>query len=164
MFYTFSLREKNNTQGIILVQENKTEFFFFVAHVRHTPEAPCPELPTVWDRNSDLSFELVEECLPSSFFRADLTVKQRQHLIFARQEQLNTLTHAKAWYVDGTFKLIRYPFKQLLTVNAFIRSGEYAKQVPLVFVLMANKKEKDYKKVWMFCLISIKQGLALILL
>ena len=76
-----------------------------------------------------------------------MTVKQRQHLIFTRQEQLNTLTHAKAWHVDGTFKLIRYPFKQLLTVNAFIRCGEYAKQVSLVFVLMANKKEKDYKKV-----------------
>ena len=79
--------------------------------------------------------------------QADLTVKQTRHLIFARQEQLNTLAHAKSWYVDGTFKLVRHPFKQLLTENAFVRSGEYAKQVPLVFVLMANKKEKHYKKV-----------------
>ena len=95
----------------------------------------------------DLDFELVEECLPFGFFQADLTVKQRQHLILASQEQLNTLAHAKSLYVDGTFKLVRHSFKQLLTVNAFVRSGLYAKQVPLVFVLMANKKEKDYKKV-----------------
>lgn len=94
-----------------------------------------------------MDFELVEECLPPGFFQADLTVKQRRHLIFARQEQLNTLAHAKTWYVDRTFKFVHHPFNQLLTVNAFIRSGEYAKQVLLVFVLMTSKKEKDYKKV-----------------
>ena len=69
----------------------------------------------------DLDFKLVEECLPFGFFQADLTVKQTRHLIFARQEQLSTLANTKSWYVDGTFKLVRHPFKQLLTVNAFVR-------------------------------------------
>ena len=161
MFYTFCKdifsTGKNNTQGIILIQENKTEFFFFVGHVRHTDGSPKPvHVARAANRlrqklrpehPKDLNFELVEEYLPSGFVRADLTVKQRRHLIFAREEQLNTLAHAKSWDVDGTFKLVRHPFKQLLTVNAFVRSGEYAKQVPLVFVLMVNKKEKDYKKV-----------------
>ena len=95
----------------------------------------------------DLDFELVDDCIPDGFLRADIEEKDRRHLLFARQEQLNILARAKTWYVDGTFKLARHPFKQLLTVNAFVRSGEYAKQVPLAYVLMSSKKAKDYNKV-----------------
>lgn len=98
-------------------------------------EAPCGALPKpqyhrktgqsstlkiLPEHPRDLNFELVEECLPEDFLCADLEIKDRYHLIFAREEQLNTLAGATTWYIDGTIKLVCHPFKQLLTVNGFV--------------------------------------------
>ena len=51
----------------------------------------------------------------------------------ATNQRLDVLSRAKSWYVDGTFKLCRHPFNQLLTVSAFVRADDHAKQVPLLF-------------------------------
>ena len=103
---------------------------------RHRPEDPV-----------DLDFVLDETYLHEDFLQADVEARNRPHLVFAVAEQLELLSKAKTWYIDEPFKVVRQPFTQLLTVNAFVRSGDAAKQVPLVCVLMSSRKKKDYKKV-----------------
>lgn len=96
----------------------------------------------------DLSFELDEAHIPNTFLRAAVRVHGRRHLIFATDQQMGHIIRAKSWYIDGTFKLCRHPFSQLLTVNAFVRKEDYAKQVPQLFVFMSGQKKSDYCQVF----------------
>ena len=87
--------------------------------------------------------EYLESAIPEAFVRTDVKVNKRRHLIFATDEQLDLLSRAKTWYIDGTFKA---PFTQLLSIHAFIKSGQDVKQLQLCFVLMSGRKKKDYKR------------------
>lgn len=107
-----------------------------------------PEEPT------SLEFDVDEDYLRRTtgedFYRKSVQVKERRHIILATDAQIDLLSRAKTWYVDGTFKVVKEPFTQLLSIHAFIKSGECMKQVPLCFVLMSGKKRRDYKKVFYY--------------
>ena len=101
-----------------------------------------PQEPT------DYQTELQYEFLPEGFVRANIQEPERRPIIMANDTGIKTLLKVKCWYMDGTFKVVRKPFKQLFTVHGFIKTSEGAiKQIPLMFVLMMTKKSKDYKAV-----------------
>ena len=101
----------------------------------------CPDHPT------DMDFILQEKFIPEDFFRKDVHVKERCHLVFATKYQLDILSKAKRWYADATFKVVREPFSQLMSIHDFIKVEDNVKQVPLAFALMSGKRRKDYKEV-----------------
>ena len=79
--------------------------------------------------------------IPGSFLRGDINVDGRSHLIFAADQMLDILCRAKRWYLDGTFKIVKEPFAQLISIHAFVKSESSIKQLPLVFVLMSGKRK-----------------------
>jgi len=90
---------------------------------------------------------LNHEHIPTDFLQADIRKHGRRHLVFATDQQLETLCKAESWYADSTFKLCRRAFQQLLAINAFLETEDDAKEVPLVFVLVCGREKKDYRKV-----------------
>ena len=85
-------------------------------------------------------------------------IRGRRHLVFASDKQLELLQQSKTWYIDGTFKLCRQPFTQLLTLNVFVKNDDHVKQVIhfiLVFYLTKtyvtlSGTPKKYKGVPLF--------------
>ena len=59
--------------------------------------------------------------------------------------------------LDGTFKVVREPFRQLSSVHAFVKRNGQLKQVPLAFVLMTSRRRVDYVRVLQALLDALPQ-------
>ncbi|KAK6182207.1 hypothetical protein SNE40_009939 [Patella caerulea] len=92
----------------------------------------------------DLNFNIVESAIPEGFFQADLTVKGERHILLATERQLQQLSISRQWFIDGTFKIVKRPFYQLMSIHGFVRSGRQVKLVPLFFALMSRRRTIDY--------------------
>jgi hypothetical protein len=62
-------------------------------------------------------------------------------------KQAQLLRAAKRWYMDGTFSIVKTPFMQMWTIHASVKYHNKKKMVPLMFVLMSSRMQKDYLRV-----------------
>ena len=59
-------------------------------------------------------------------------------------DMLQILSRARRWYTDGTFKVVREPFCQLLSIHASLTHDGATKQVPLAFCFISRPRIKTY--------------------
>ena len=95
----------------------------------------------------ELDFTL-SDFVPTGFFQGDVWVEGRRHLLFATSEQLKILKGSKRWFIDATFKEVKAPVTQLLSIHVFLKSGDDMKQVPAIYVFMSGKRKVDYSAVF----------------
>uniref|UniRef100_A0A6P7FYN1 Uncharacterized protein LOC114332088 n=1 Tax=Diabrotica virgifera virgifera TaxID=50390 RepID=A0A6P7FYN1_DIAVI len=65
-------------------------------------------------------------------------------LMFGTQENLDILQQNRHWFVDGTFKVAPELFVQVFTIHALVENT----CMPLVYVLLQNKSEITYVRVF----------------
>ncbi|XP_062704943.1 uncharacterized protein LOC134287313 [Aedes albopictus] len=66
-------------------------------------------------------------------------------LLFSTNDNIRRLSTAKTWMMDGTFATTAPPgFTQIYSILGCIGSGDAARYLPFVFILLTNKSEKTY--------------------
>ncbi|KAH3873457.1 hypothetical protein DPMN_036692 [Dreissena polymorpha] len=119
---------------ILLPEASRPDYTNLLRNCNRRRQHQRPKDPTDTDFELDMAF--INEKISSSFFRDEVRNGERRHLIFATDQQLQLLKKAKTWYIDGTFKVVRQPFYQLLSIHSFVRSGDDMKQLPLLFAVI----------------------------
>ncbi|XP_052236669.1 uncharacterized protein LOC127848322 [Dreissena polymorpha] len=105
----------------------------FKDHVFQNGEIPKPaSLARKMDRarqqvrpkeSENLDFEVDTNFLKDKFLVGDVWVDDNGHIMFATNQQLQLHQNARKWYLDGTFRVVKKPFKQLWSIHAIHTGG-----------------------------------------
>ena len=105
-----------------------------------------PELKGIFDPLDMKPFPHIK----SSFVRFDLKILSGpcygRFIGLASKEMLKYLFHAKVWFVDGTFRVVKDPFMQLLVIHVSFSAGNLSRSIPVFFILMTGRKTVNYQK------------------
>ena len=93
---------------------------------------------------ADLHFTFASTSLTDpAFLIADLLGEDYRHLLFASEEGLRDLASSTASAMDGTFKVVKRPFAQLLTIHSLVEADGHVRQCPSAFVVMSRRIRGD---------------------
>lgn len=111
--------------------------------VRRTRQKKNPQLPIP---SSRAELVLPEEYTQSNkgkeFLLHDSEGDRSRFLNFSTTDNLNFLSSCNIWHCDGTFKTVPRIFEQLYTIHGL----KNEKTIPLVFVLLPDKRQSTFKK------------------
>ncbi|CAF0945502.1 unnamed protein product [Brachionus calyciflorus] len=65
-------------------------------------------------------------------------------ILFTTNDNLKRLDQHKHWYIDGTFDITPYLFKQVFSVHIIVNN----KVLPMVYALVPNKTQVSYTKLF----------------
>ena len=78
--------------------------------------------------------------IPNGFLVKDIRFKGSRHLVFSTNYKKGLLETIKTIYIDGTFKLVKKSFVQILSIRGFVVGDEgHSKQITLFTTIMSNR-------------------------
>ena len=86
----------------------------------------------------------------SLFLIKDAKINQERILLFTTTTNIQHLSQATFWIMDGTFKTVPTVFYQLYTIHAPVGAEDNSRILPLVYALMTNKSEELYRQLFQY--------------
>lgn len=82
------------------------------------------------------------------FLAKDIESGSERMLIFCTTSNLQHLQDAQYWIMDGTFRTVPMLFQQLYTIHAPVGGENNSRILPMVYVLMTNRSEENYRRLF----------------
>jgi hypothetical protein len=113
-----------------------------ISRVRHNELPPEPN-----DWRSFVIPQNLMTTLSQTQFCHDFNFPGFRILLFVTDGNLQRLSAADVWLMDGTFKTVPTVFKQLYTIHAKV-GGINGRILPLVYALMTSKSKRCYRHLF----------------